>query len=262
MIKNVAIGKVILHRSPFTPPLLLPLISAAESGEPLEPPLSAIVADLGFDSFMFGMSASPDVNHESQSYVFTTLPIGWVVRYDQMHYVEIDPRVLKTRDSTIPLVWDSRSERGVDERTDAFLDDAAAHGIASGFAFEFNDSYLVRGVIALNSTNPVIDEARRDEISRRLGDILVLGAYFHEIFRKGVVEQGVAPLARGAQLSARQRECLEMAARGLTTEDIAIKLNIAARTAQFHFDCIRSKLGAANRQEAIARGISQGIIRA
>ena len=261
MIKNVAIGKVVLDRSPFTPPLLLPLIAAAEAGKPLEPPLISIVADLGFDTFMFGMSASPNVDHESQSYVFTTLPIEWIIRYDEMHYIEFDPRVLKTRDTTIPLVWDSRSERGTNPQTDAFLDDAADHGIASGCAFEFTDVYYVRGLIALNSANPIIDARRRSEISRRFGDILVLGAYFHEIFRKGVIEQGVPPLARAGRLSVRQRECLEMAARGLTTEDIAVKLNIAVRTAQFHFDCIRSKLGAANRQEAVAKGITEGMIR-
>lgn len=81
---------------------------------------------------------------------------------------------------------------------------------------------------------------------------------FHEIFRKGVIEQGVTPLSRGAALSQRQRECLELAAHGLTTEDIALSSTSRFVTAQFHFDCIRTKVGAANRQEAVARGIAQG----
>jgi len=34
---------------------------------------------------------------------------------------------------------------------------------------------------------------------------------------------------------------------GLTTEDIALKLDIAVRTGQCHFDCIRTKPGAATR---------------
>jgi DNA-binding CsgD family transcriptional regulator len=53
-----------------------------------------------------------------------------------------------------------------------------------------------------------------------------------------------------------------LAAHGLTTGDIALRLNISARTAQFHFDCIRTKLGAATRQEAVAKGIAQGAITA
>lgn len=49
-----------------------------------------------------------------------------------------------------------------------------------------------------------------------------------------------------------------MAARGLTTEDIAARLDISASTVQFHFGCIRTKLGAGNRQEAVAKRIAKG----
>jgi LuxR family transcriptional activator of conjugal transfer of Ti plasmids len=260
MIKNVKIGKVQLPRTPYTPKRLLPLIEAVAAGDPLESLLTTIVNDLGFDSFMFGMSACPTLNHESQIYAYTTLEAKWVARYDQMDYVEVDPRLLKTRDNPLPFVWDSRSERGASEKTDAFLDDAAAHGVSSGFAFEFNDVHYVRGLMALNSTSPLIDDARREEIGETLGELLLLGTYFHEIFRKGVIEEGMQPLGRGAPLSQRQRRCLELAANGLTTEDIALKLDISIRTAQYHFDCIRTKLGAATRQEAVARGITQGLI--
>jgi DNA-binding CsgD family transcriptional regulator len=260
MIKNVEIGKVVVERTPFLPSLLFPLISAAAAVKPLEPPLTSIVKSLGFDNFMFGMSTERLVDHDSQNYVFTTSPIEWVIRYDQMDYIEVDPRVLKTRDSRIPILWDAATEHGKDERTDAFLDDAAGHCIASGLAMEFNDSRFLRGVLALNSSNPRLDPVSRSAIASHIGDILLLGAYFHEIFRKGVIERGLPPISRGAPLSRRQRECLELAARGLTTVDIAAKLNITVRTAQFHFDNIRSKLGAANRQEAIAKAISQGSI--
>jgi DNA-binding CsgD family transcriptional regulator len=260
MIKNVKIGRVALPRTPYTPKRLLPLIDAVGAGEALEALLTEIVNELGFDSFMFGMSACPALNHESQIYCYTTLSVEWVMRYDQMDYIEVDPRVLKTRDNPLPLVWDSRSERGFDARTDAFLDDATLHGVSSGFAFEFDDLHFVRGLMALNSTAPVIDDAKRESIGEALGEILLLGTYFHEMFRKGVIAEGTPSLVRGAPLSQRQRECLAMAARGLTTEDIALKLNISARTAQYHFDCIRTKLAAANRQEAVARALAQGLI--
>ena len=160
MIKNVTIGKVTLERSAPIPQLLLPLIAAAEAGAPLESSLTKIVTNLGFDTFMFGMTANPEVNHESQCYVYTTLPIDWVIRYDQMDYVEIDPRVLKTRDNPIPFVWDSESERGKDKQTDAFLDDAAKHCIASGFACEFTDAHYLRGVMALTSAIPALAAPR------------------------------------------------------------------------------------------------------
>jgi DNA-binding CsgD family transcriptional regulator len=51
-----------------------------------------------------------------------------------------------------------------------------------------------------------------------------------------------------------------MAARGLTSGDIGIKLGITERTAYYHFSNIIAKLGVLNRQEAIAKAITQGII--
>ena len=184
-----------------------------------------------------------------------------MVRYDQLAYIEIDPRILKTWESAIPLVWDSRSERGVDERTDAFLEDAARHGVASGVAIPIHDAKYQRIAVALNSANPIINERRGAEIAQRLGEIVLLSTYFHELFCKGVVARAIPPASRGASLSPRQCECLLLAAHGLTTEDIALKLGISIRTAQFHFDGIRSKLGAANRQEAVAIAIGKGMIR-
>ena len=103
MIKNIKIGKVVVQRS-GAPESLLPMLGAVEAGEPLEGVLTTIVRNLGFETFMFGMSASPEVNHDSQNYVYTTLPAEWVIRYDQMDYIEIDPRILKTRDNPIPVV--------------------------------------------------------------------------------------------------------------------------------------------------------------
>jgi LuxR family quorum-sensing system transcriptional regulator SolR len=51
-----------------------------------------------------------------------------------------------------------------------------------------------------------------------------------------------------------------MAARGLTSYDMAYKLGITERTVRFHFSSIRSKLAAANRQEAVAKAIKGGLI--
>jgi DNA-binding NarL/FixJ family response regulator len=68
------------------------------------------------------------------------------------------------------------------------------------------------------------------------------------------------PYRASGTLSERERECLTMAARGLTGEDIAFKLSISLRTVQHHFDSIRGKLNVANRLEAVTRAVQTGII--
>jgi len=88
----------------------------------------------------------------------------------------------------------------------------------------------------------------------------MFGHYFHEIFMRAIVTQQVVSPLSVIRLSKREHQCLTLAANGLTTGDISTKLRISARTVQFHFDTVRSKLGAANRQEAIALAVTHGII--
>lgn len=244
----------------FIPPLLDPLVRAAENGQDLVPVIQSITRSFGFDTFMYGMSTSVRPDHESRMFVFTTAPIEWVIRYDQMAYIEVDPRILLLWDSTLPLVWDQRTVRGAGPKTDAFLDDAQRYGIASGVCMPLGDEVGTRVIVALNSGIAEIDEPRRLAITRNLGDIVLFAHYFHELFMKSIVRRGTQLHGTGRPLSGRERECLVLAARGLTTEDIGFKLGIGARTVQFHFDSIRSKLAAANRQEAVARAIRDGLI--
>jgi LuxR family quorum-sensing system transcriptional regulator SolR len=260
MLTIIQPGTVTLERAAYMPQFVRSLADATHQGSPLEPLIDEIVRNFGFDSFMYGTSAAPHPHQESKSYVFTTLSRAWIARYDELAYIEVDPRVKRASESALPLVWDQASERGRSARVDAFLADAAAHGVASGIAFGVHDLRAGLVLIALNSSNPKINDARHSEISRDLGDILLLGIYFHEIFMSGLVQQGVPPRSEGTPLTPREHQCLMHAARGLTSADIGRKLDIAERTVEFHFAGIRSKLSAVNRQEAIAKAMASGLI--
>jgi DNA-binding NarL/FixJ family response regulator len=56
--------------------------------------------------------------------------------------------------------------------------------------------------------------------------------------------------AASTELSAREREVLEMMARGLTNGQIAKLLCVSVHTVKFHLAASYRKLGAANRTEA------------
>jgi DNA-binding CsgD family transcriptional regulator len=260
MLQAVRLSQAKIPAWSFIPPILEPLVRAAESGRELTPVIESITKSFGFDSFMYGMCTSVRPDHESRMFVFTTAPPEWVVRYDQMAYIEVDPRILLLWDSTLPLVWDQRTVRGGSARCEAFLDDALKHCIASGVCMPLGDEAGTRVIVALNSGIPEVDDCRRLAITRNLGDIVLFAHYFHELFMKAIIRRGVQTPIAGRPLSERERECLALSARGMTTEDIALKLGIGARTVQFHFDSIRSKLAAATRQEAVARAIKDGLL--
>lgn len=101
---------------------------------------------------------------------------------------------------------------------------------------------------------------RRKELNSKLGDIVLFASHFHELFMAQFVDSGALPLQHGARLSPRELECLDLAAHGQTSTDIAFKLGLVERTVNFHFSNIISKLGAANRHEAVALAIARGMI--
>lgn len=242
------------------PPLVLaPLVEAARSDAPLEPLIVAIVRSFGFDSFMYGMSTASQPLQESRSYVWTTLPREWVAIYDQRAYIEIDPRLTHCWQRVTPFLWDRHVANG-DKSVIAFLDDAARYGVGSGVVVPLRDPLHPLVLVALNSEQREISAQRRHQIHDSLGNIVLLASHFHELFMASVIDAGVPPRQQGIPLSCRETECLQLAARGLTSRDIGERLGLVERTINFHFSNIMSKLAVANRPEAIAVAIRRGII--
>jgi DNA-binding NarL/FixJ family response regulator len=73
------------------------------------------------------------------------------------------------------------------------------------------------------------------------------------------VRGGPAPAA-GPSLTPREQGVLEHLARGLGNKQIAAQLGISERTVKFHVSAVFTKLGAANRTDAVARAVQAGLI--
>jgi DNA-binding CsgD family transcriptional regulator len=157
-------------------------------------------------------------------------------------------------------LWDAADIAGPPQ-VRKFLDHAAAYGICSGVVVAFNGLDNSRVGFGLNSSISPVSRERRDEITQHLGTLMLLGTRLHDLFMSHVVRRGIPPVQQGKPLSRREKQCLEMAARGMTSADIGIKLGITDRGANFHFGNILSKLAALNRNEAIAKAITLGLIR-
>ena len=169
-------------------------------------------------------------------------------------------RVHAALETSLPIIWDQKTFRGQSVKIDQFLDAAMGYGIASGVAVPVRDNHGHGSMTALSSAAPLFDPERLEVINHRLGEMVLFAQCMHEISRAAIVQRSIAPPSRGASLSSRERECLTLASRGLTSDDIAGRLQISTRTVEFHFAGIRSKLTAVNRQEAIAKAISAGLI--
>ena len=242
------------------PAVIAPLLEAATRGGDVVSVVTTIIRSLGFDTITYGMSTVFRPGQDSVVYSFTTMSQEWVRLYHQEAYIEIDPRIEAAASSLLPYIWDQSTERGKSARVDEFLDNAARYGLCSGVSFLLPDRNRASVILCLNSTQTIVDAQRRNTIVENFGEMFTFGYHFHEMFMRMSIDGGMPPPLEGAPLTARERECLVMAAHGLTTDDVAERLGIKPRTAQFHFDSIRTKLAVSTRSEAIARAVKERLI--
>jgi two-component system, NarL family, response regulator YdfI len=87
-------------------------------------------------------------------------------------------------------------------------------------------------------------------IGMGLTRLLSAGRPTPELIGKEVVEP----------LTQRETEVLDLLAQGLANKQIAARLNISEHTVKFHVSSIYTKLGVANRTEAVRLGVQQGLI--
>jgi len=69
------------------------------------------------------------------------------------------------------------------------------------------------------------------------------------------------PSARDYDLTAREKEILELMVDGLANTDIAERLGVSPSTAKFHVSNILSKLGVTSRTEAVAMALKQKLVK-
>lgn len=136
----------------------------------------------------------------------------------------------------------------------------------AGRAVDASHSWEERGYPVEAAVTSAIDEgADLDEVfSRlsRLGAEGVMRGLRREMTRRGSsrVPRGRRPATREdpAGLTARQREVLELIARGMSNAEIAEELFISEKTAGHHVSAILSKLQVASRTQAAAVSIAEG----
>jgi two-component system nitrate/nitrite response regulator NarL len=124
-----------------------------------------------------------------------------------------------------------------------------------------DDSEVAHEAIAQGAAGFLSKDAEEAEI----GNAIVAVAHGRSVLSPAL-QSGVLDLirsrARGTvHLSGRERELLELAARGLTTSEIARQLHLSPNTVKTYWQRLYEKLGASDRASAMAEAIRRGLVR-
>jgi DNA-binding CsgD family transcriptional regulator len=173
----------------------------------------------------------------------------WTDRYLGRHYERLDPVIAQAAAADGAFSWTRRTNRGRSRDQVKFFDEAALFGIGRGFTIPIP----VKGSSARSAALTFAARENASSFQRSVdlhGTALQLGAiYFHKQLRRALsVERVVA----GVRLTKREFQCLHWAARGKTLGEIGGILTISRRTAAFHLDNARAKLGVHSIIEAVA----------
>lgn len=178
-------------------------------------------------------------------------PDGWIQRYFEKSYFDVDPVISRIRSDLTSFTWDEApilNDNSADVRQ--MMGEATEFGISTGFAIPL---ITLEGEIASVS----LAGERQELPPRAKGMLTLLSTYaLGRAMQLRTRKSGVY-----RQLTGRETEAMRWAADGKTEWEISVIMSISEHTAAKHLNNARAKLGAANRVQAIANAIRWGIIR-
>ncbi|THG28538.1 response regulator [Naasia lichenicola] len=124
----------------------------------------------------------------------------------------------------------------------------------------FDEDELIADALAAGARGYLLKGAEPEEIERAVRAVAAGGAIFSADVASRVLGRSRAsePAPAFPQLTAREREVLDLIARGISNAAIATRLGIAAKTIGNHISAIFLKLGVASRPEAIVLARESG----
>jgi DNA-binding CsgD family transcriptional regulator len=159
--------------------------------------------------------------------------------------------------ATTPVYWDKQQiaqnqEIIAGQTADYTEPSVSEHGLTIPIHTRHTGSAM------MNYSMQGSNKAAAETIEKTLPEIFLLASHTHEAISKFIDFDDYQ--VNVSQVSKREKECLRWSTEGITTAAIATRLGISQSTVTFHLQNAMRKLGASNRQQAIARAILLGVI--
>jgi LuxR family transcriptional regulator, quorum-sensing system regulator RaiR len=220
--------------------------------------LSGVLAEIGVRFFSYhvikdsGICTVPD----PLAKMITTYPDRWTRSYVERDYQRDDPVLAMALETQLPFEWTQAWRPGkLTLHQSQFFADAWDAGLAGSVTVPIHGPHTLA---AMNVTP--FDYA--GDTLRQYSYLLYLLAHFlHHKVRRPLAEVALRMSSRRRSvLSRRETEVLELAAKGLSTDQMSAELCISRRSVEFHVEGAKQKLHVSNRTHAVAKGIMLGLL--
>ncbi len=228
----------------------------ARSVEDIHKTCAKLCRHAQFDYFIYG-ARFPTSFVKPYLVFISGYPTDWWEHYNASGYLAIDPVVTHCSQRITPLIWedvDLAVEH--DKQVRRFMEDSHEFGLKGGLSTSVHGAPGEAGLLSLATGDSV--QASKGRIFESIAETQLLATYIHEAVRR-VMLVGATGVA-DVHLTAREKECLLWTAEGKSSWEIGRILNISENTILYHLKNAARKLDASNRQQAVARAITLGLI--
>lgn len=186
-------------------------------------------------------SASPQPRYISN------YPTTWTSHYLSKKYQMIDPVVACAESSETPFSWGKKFVLGYGSTAERrFFDEAADFGICSGMTIPILDRRGGRAALTFAADEDCPALLRL--VDRYTRAFQLVATSYHIQVRRVCSRNNIV---NGVNLTPRECECLQWAAKGKSAWETGQILGIKRRTVAFHLDNARAKLGVRTVAQAI-----------
>lgn len=210
-----------------------------------------IARAMGFDQFLFGiemrLAGTDPVQHITSGF-----NRDYQLLYQQRAFIGVDPTVPHCQTRTDPLIW---KDAMYGDTSREMMEEARRFGLRYGVSLPVHESEKVVSMLSLGRDQPFESEAERDFV---LAAGNVLAHCLHVAAENVIVPEVIA--SRRPHLSPREKQCFQLVAHGKSNWDIGQILNISEAAAAFHVKNVLKKLKVSSRMQAVAIGVSLGMI--
>ncbi|PKQ82618.1 transcriptional regulator [Aeromonas sobria] len=228
--------------------------TSVTDGERLAGLIGNFTLDMDYDYYRFALII-PMSMQRPKVVLFNQCPDSWVQTYTDNNMLACDPVIQLARKQTLPIYWNRLDERArfLQEGRMDVMGLAAEFGLRNGISFPLHGAAGETGILSF-----ITSERASSDLLLESSPILSWMANY--IFEAAIRVVRLRDSDQHAALTERETECLFWASEGKTSGEIACILGITERTVNYHLNQVTRKTGSMNRYQAIAKGISSGIL--
>lgn len=220
------------------------------------------VEGLGFSKSAYVSSPFPSYDQVSsdtfseQMVVSVTYPDEWREVYRDRNFHQIDPVLSESRSRVSPFLWVDLMRSGkLGGAEMEFMNVAHEFGLTNGITVPIHGPRRDFALVSLACDECETEFRRHVEMHKHT--LHIFSIYYHE-----AIQEFAARAARNDQtitLTPRELECLRWTARGKSSWETSVLLNISERTVNFHISNTMRKLSVFNKTHAVAKAVSLGL---